>query len=137
MTFEQQLRSASDTLIAALEQMHDLESEKRQVPAGSERFVELARQVDDLALQILRHTEYQESMAETLEERREAGGGVSRPIEQMPSEPRARHLILSDWRDAERRLAAAELGSVEGAQAASDVRRLREEYRSSTRDIGP
>ena len=136
MTFEQQLRSASDTLMSALDQMHDLESQKRQEPAGSERFVELARQVDDLALQILRHTEYQESMAETLGERREAGGGVSRPIEEMPAEPRPRHEILSEWREAERRLAKADIGSVEASMAAADVRRLREEYRTSTGDIG-
>src|SRR5919107_1584500 len=107
MSVEQELRLASDTLMGALDQLHDLEAEKRTLPAGSERFVELARKVDDPALQVLRHTERQESIAETLEERREAGGGVSRPIEQIPSEPRARHLILSDWRDAERRLAAA------------------------------
>lgn len=130
MTFEQQLRMASDTLMGALDQMHELETEKRLVPAGSRRFVELARKVDDLALQILRHSELQESMAETLDERREAGGGVSRPIEMMPT-PRSRTQILSDWREAERRLAQADIGSVAGADAASDVRRLREEYRMS------
>ena len=77
MSVEQQLRLASDTLMHALDDMHDLEAEKRQLPAGSERFVELARKVDDLALQVLRQTELQQSVAETLGERREAGGGVS------------------------------------------------------------
>jgi hypothetical protein len=129
MTLEQQLRLASDTLMGALDQIHALEEEKRREPAGSERFVELARQVDDLALQILRHTEFQESLAETLEERREAGGGVSRPIEGIPPAPRPLAEILTDWRDAERRLAASDLGSTEAAQAAGQVRGFREEYR--------
>ena len=128
MTVEQQLRLASDTLMGALDQLHDLEAEKRRVPAGSERFVELARQVDDLALQVLRHTELQESYAETLEERREAGGGVSRPIDEIRPEPRALHEILGEWRDAERRLAAADLRSPEASEAAARVRELREEY---------
>ena len=65
MTLEQNLRQASDTLMEALAHMQDLETEKRQVPVGSNRFVELAQKVDDLALQILRHTEYQESIADT------------------------------------------------------------------------
>ena len=129
MKLEQQLRLASDTLMDALQQLHDLEAEKRREPAGSERFVELARKVDDLALQILRHTEYQESMAETLDQRREAGGGVSRPIDEVPADPRPLQQILTDWRDAERRLAAAGIGSREAADAAARVRELREEYR--------
>ena len=136
MTLEQNLRQASDTLMVALEQMKDLETEKRRVPAGSKRFVELARQLDDLALQILRHSEYQESVAETMEERREAGGGVSRPIEEIKPEPRSRADILSDWRAAERALAAADIASVAAAEAAADVRRLREEYRVSYQALG-
>jgi hypothetical protein len=131
VAIEQQLRLASDTLLAALEQIHDLEAEKRQVPAGSKQFLELARKVDDLALQILRHTEYQESMAETLDERRQAGGGVSRPIEQIAPDPRPLQVILAEWREAERRLAGASLQSSEAADAAARVRELREEYRNS------
>ena len=34
-----------------------------------------------------------------------------------------------EWREAERRLAAADLGSPAATAAADDVRRLREEYR--------
>jgi hypothetical protein len=136
MSFEQQLRSASDTLMGALEQMHALESEKRAIPAGSKRFVELARQVDELALQILRHSELQESMAETLEERREAGGGTTKAIVEM-AKSRSRATILAEWREAERRLAQSDIGSAEGGQAASDVRRLREEYRMSEGRIEP
>jgi hypothetical protein len=131
MSIEQQLRLASDTLMAALEQMHELEEEKRREPAGSERFLELAREIDDLALQILRHTERQESIAETLDDRREAGGGVSRPIETIPPKPRPLSDILAEWRDAERQLAAADLGSPEATDAAGRIRELREEYRNS------
>lgn len=131
MGFEQQLRLASDTLMAALDEMHDLEAAKREVPAGSKRFVELARKIDDLALQILRHTEYQESVAETLDARREAGGGVTRSIEQIRPEPRPLPVILDEWRDAERRLAGADLNSQEASEAAAQIRERREEYRNS------
>ena len=136
MTLEQNLRQASDTLMEALGHMQDLETEKRQVPAGSKRFVELAQQVDDLALQILRHTEYQESIADTLAERRKAGGRVSRPIEAIPPTRRDRHEILREWRDAERALVAADPGTTAAAEAASTVRRLREEYRLSYQSLG-
>ena len=37
-------------------------------------------------------------------------------------------LILSEWRDAERRLSATAVDTAEHAKAAGDVRRLREEY---------
>ena len=136
MTLEQSLRQASDTLMEALGRMQDLETEKRQVPAGSQRFVELAQKVDDLALQILRHTEYQESVADTLGERREAGGAVSRPIESIPPTRRDRHEILREWRDAERELVQADLGTTVAAEAASKVRALREEYRVSYQVLG-
>jgi hypothetical protein len=129
MSIEQQLRLASDTLMGALDQLHDLEAEKRTLPMGGERFVELARRVDDFALQILRHTEHQKSFAETLEKRREAGGGVGHAIDEITPEPRGLQAILADWRDAERRLAAADLGSREASEAAARVRELRDEYR--------
>ena len=129
MTLERELRDTSDSLMRALDQLRDLEAEKREVPAGSRRFVELAQRVEDLAIEVLRRTEREVSLAEDTEERREAGGGVGRAIEDVPPSNRELTSILAEWRDAERRLAAADAASPESSTAAADVRRLREEYR--------
>ena len=91
--------------------------------------MELARRVEELAVDILRRTERQASLAETLEERRDAGGGTGRSIEEIPSEPRDMALILRDWRAAERALAGSDPATLAASTAAADVRRLREEYR--------
>ena len=57
MTLERELRDTSDSLMRALDQLRDLEAEKRGVPTGSRRFVELAQRVEDLAIEVLRRTE--------------------------------------------------------------------------------
>ena len=129
MTLERELRDTSDSLMRALDQLRDLEAEKRGVTTGSRRFVELAQRVEDLAIEVLRRTEREVSLAEDTEERREAGGGVGRAIEDVPESSRELTAILAEWRDAERRLAASDAASPESSTAAADVRRLREEYR--------
>ena len=129
MTLERELRDTSDSLMRALDELHALEARKRLEPVGSPQFVDLARKVEDLALEVLRRSEREESLAETTGERREAGGGVSQPIESISALPRELPVILGEWRDAERRLVAADAGSTDAAAAAADVRSLREEYR--------
>jgi hypothetical protein len=129
MSLEQELRGTSDSLLRALDLMTDLESQKRELPTGSPQFVELARRIEELAVDILYRTERQASLAETLEERRDAGGGTGRSIEEIPSEPRDMALILRDWRAAERALADGDPATLAASTAAADVRRLREEYR--------
>ena len=113
MSLESELRLTSDSLMRALDHLHDLEEEKRTLPAGSPRFVELARQIEDMALEVLRRTETEASLAEDTEARREAGGGVGRSINATPAEPRELALVLNEWREAERRLAASPAASPE------------------------
>ena len=129
VSLERELRDTSDSLMRALEQLHDLEAQKRDEPTGSETFVELARRVEELAADVLRRTEREASLAEDTQERRQAGGGVGRTINEVPASSRDLATILSDWREAERRLAATDPRSSESSVAAADVRRLREEYR--------
>jgi hypothetical protein len=129
MSLERELRDTSDSLLRALEQLHDLEAKKREEPTGSETFVRLAEKVDDLAIEVLRRTERQASLTEDTVARREAGGGVGPAINDIPASTRHLTAILNDWREAERRLAAADSSSPESSAAAADVRRLREEYR--------
>jgi hypothetical protein len=135
MSLEKELRSTSDSLLRALDRINDLESEKRSLPTGSERFVELAHEIERLALEVLRHTQDQASLADTTEARAAAGGGLGRPVDAIPPAPRELSAILSDWRDAERALAAADPATEGAAIAASDVRRLREEYRLAHEQI--
>lgn len=129
MSLERELRDTSDSLMRALDQLHDLETQKRDQPTGSQSFVSLAQRVEDLAIDVLRRTEREASLAEDTRERREAGGGVGRSINEVPASRRELAAILNEWRDAERRLAAADAASPESSAAAADVRRLREEYR--------
>jgi hypothetical protein len=129
MSLESELRATSDSLLRALDRMNDLEEEKRTIPTGTERFVELAREVERLAVEVLHQTQEQSSLAETTEARADAGGGTGRPLNTIPANPREMATILGEWRDAERELAAADPASERAAIAASSVRRLREEYR--------
>jgi hypothetical protein len=129
MSIEQELLATSDALLRILDRLHELESEKRELPTGSRRFVELATQIDDLAVEVLRRTERQEELAQDMEARREAGGAPGRPIDDLEASKRTLVEILEDWRNAERRLASADPGSPESSEAAARVRQLREEYR--------
>lgn len=125
------LRGASDTFIAALEELHRIEVAKRAEPPGTDRFVELARQARDLATEVLVASSSQEHLAEVAAAITDAKpDAVLTPIEDTPT-PREVHEVLAEWREAERRLAAAEPGSTEAISAAADVRRLRTEYRTA------
>ena len=137
MSIEQELRATSDALLRILDRLHELEAEKRALPTGSRRFVELATQIDDLAVEVLRRTERQEELAEDMEARREAGGGVGPPINELEVATRPLLDILDDWRTAERSLAAADPGSPESSMAAGRVRQLREEYRLAQEERKP
>jgi hypothetical protein len=129
MSLERELRDTSDSLMRALDQLRDLEARKRDEPTGSETFVELAQRVEELAIDVLRRSEREVSLAEDTGERREAGGGVGRTINEVPTSERDLASILGEWREAERQLAAADPASLESSVAAAEVRRLREEYR--------
>jgi hypothetical protein len=129
MSLERELRDTSDSLMRALDELHDLETQKRAQPTGTETFVQLAERVEDLAVEVLRRTEREASLAQDVKARREAGGAVGRPIDAIPVSHRDLATILSEWRDAERTLAAADPAGPQSSAAASDVRRLREEYR--------
>jgi hypothetical protein len=126
---EGELRLTSDSLLRALDELHDLEARKREVPTGTAHFLDLARRVEELSIEVLRRTEREASLAEDLRERTEAGAPTGRPINDIPDAERPLATILAEWREAERTLASASPTSVEASAAAAAVRRLREEYR--------
>jgi hypothetical protein len=126
-----ELRAASDRLLTALDRLYDLETEKRQLEAGSRRFVELAEQIETLTHAVLTTTRREEALAKASEFAMGAGGPSGTPIEQIRPAGTERRLreILADWRAAERRLRDAVPGSADYDHAASEVEALRDEYR--------
>jgi hypothetical protein len=128
MEFEQDLRYTSDEMLRALERLRELEARKRKVKPGTERFRKLAQEVEDLAGTVFSHTSEQKDLATKSVELVESQVIEPRPIDEMPP-VRELHIILNDWRDAERRLSAAAPGTEDAADVQAEIERLRLEYR--------
>lgn len=126
MELEQDLRNVSDDMLRTVEQLQRLEHAKRAEEPGTARFTKLAKEIEKLAGVVFAQTSVQQSLAEQSAVATAQGAELA-PIDEITS---ARDVasILSDWRDAERRLAATALESADHAKAAADVRRLRDEY---------
>lgn len=130
MEFEQELRSTSDELLRRLERLRELEMEKRQLTPGSARFRKIARDIERLAAGVLTKTVEQEHLADNAAELRDKAGFSAPPIEEVAPK-REIALILGEWREAERRLAAAVPGTPEHLERQAAVQRLRAEYREA------
>ena len=129
------MRRASDLFVQRLDRLQELETRKRELPPDQPEFIRLAREVEDMARALLFAGGQQVELAE--EVHREAKANET-PVDQAIRDTPPRRdavAILADWRAAERRLAAAELGSDDEDQARSDVDRLRDEYRRITAPI--
>jgi hypothetical protein len=128
MSLETELRRTSDALLRVLDQLSALEGQKRALPSGSQEAVVLSRRIADLSIEVLRRSEHEANLAESLAERRQAGAGEAPPIDAVAPATRDLQVILDEWRAAERQLAEPGATAAESAAAASSVRRLREEY---------
>jgi hypothetical protein len=125
MTTDPELRGASDGLLEKLGLLHDLEMRKRLARPGTPQFIQLSRDVEAAAREVLAVSARQTDLAvETITSPEPSG----RPIEAIEP-PRDVASILAEWREAERRLGAAAPESDGFRQAAADVERLRTEYR--------
>jgi len=124
------LRDTSDQLVRDLEALSTLEEEKRQLSPDDERFVDLAARIESIAMRVLvasgRQRELTEQMHQAANER-----SPGAPAESIEETARPISAILSDWRDAERRLEGAEPGSAEEREVEVLVEQLREEYRQA------
>ena len=130
MSIEPNLPAVSDAMLANLDRLRALELEKRSLPIGSPRLIELATEIEELAATVLGTTDTQVELAK--EAVREAQAGVidpDRTIEEMGAAPRELHVVLAEWRVAERRL--GELGSdtPEALRLRAEIELLRDEYR--------
>ena len=128
MDASRELRRSSDSLLDDLSLLAGLEQEKRSLPADSPELVRLAEEIERLALRVLGSSRRQRSLSEEVSETAATGTQPPPTIEETPREI---HLILADWRDAERRAAEAQPGSEEEAAAERDIDRLRSEYRAA------
>jgi hypothetical protein len=130
MATEPQLRETSDLMLAKLAHLAELEGRKRQLEPGSDEFVEMAREVEALALELLGTTQAQTQLAGETKRLADAGAAdrPTTPIAEV--EPtRDPTLILAEWREAERQLGELEPGSPLIEQLRSQIEGFRAEYR--------
>lgn len=124
MTGEFELRTTSDAFLARVERLHLLEEQKRSLTPGTPEMLAVTREVEELAAEVLKVASRQTELAELSAKRH---GSNLRPITLVP--PREMHVILAEWREAERSLAGAAPGTTEWDTILADVERLRAEYR--------
>jgi hypothetical protein len=123
----QALREASDSLLRDLEALGELEEQKRTLPAGDPRTVDLSAQIEEIAERVLSTTTKQRVLTTELQDAAETSG-ASAPDESINETRRSIASILDDWRQAERRLIAADPGSAAHREATILVEQLRGEY---------
>ena len=127
------LRATSDRLLRDLDTLATLENEKRQMLPEDPRLVELAARIEDVAKRVLGASQTQHALTEQAQEQ-VAAGEPDAPTTPISQTARDLSVILEDWREAERRLTAADVGSVDAMEAATLVDRLRLEYHEAHRD---
>jgi hypothetical protein len=121
------LRATSDALLRDLEVLGAIEEEKRSIPVGDPRLIELAARVEQIAHRLLGRTSDQRELSQALREEVAAGAMEAAVVIDETHRPMA--AILADWRESERRFAAMEPGSADATEAAALVEALRKEYR--------
>ena len=117
---DEELRVTSDGFLARVERLHALEEQKREVPPAEA--AELAKEVEALTREVLDWAAHQTTLAAAAAEHDEDG----LPIAVTP--PRAIHVVLDEWRAAERALESEAPGTAAYESARADVDRLRDEY---------
>ena len=130
MSIEPELHATSNAVLATLDRLRTLELEKRDLPVGSPRLVELAKEIERLATSVLGASDAQVDLAKAAADGVKAGSiDPGTTINEMGDPPRDVQTVLADWRDAERQLGDALPGSPEAARVRADIEMLREEYR--------
>jgi hypothetical protein len=132
VSIEPDLHATSDAMLANLDRLRELEIEKRNLPFGSPRLVELASEIERLAATVLGASDTQADLAkEALQQARSGAIDPSTTIEDLGPPARELHAVLSDWRDAERRLSEVAPDSPEGLHLRAQIDLLRDEYRQA------
>ncbi len=130
MSIEPELHATSDAVLATLDRLRTLELEKRDLPVGSPRLVELAKEIELLATTVLGASNAQVDLAKAATAGADAGTiDPGTTINEMGDPPRHVQTVLAEWRDAERQLGEALPGTPEAARLRAEIEVLREEYR--------
>ncbi len=124
------LRATSDALLADLEALEVLEREKRELASGHPRLLQLAAEVEEIAGRLVGQTVRQRGLSADAQGMIASGHGDA-PTTSIARTAREIHLILADWRTAERRAADTEPGSAAALEARAHVDLLRAEYRDA------
>ena len=124
------LRETSDALMRDLDVLVTIEEEKRTLEPGDPRLVELAARIEEIARRVLSSTARQHILTRNVNAQ-VAAGSPDAPAATIDETPRPVQAVLADWREAERRAAAAEPGSAEAAESNAMVDSLRDEYRKA------
>ena len=124
------LRDTSDELIRDLEALATLEEEKRRINADDTRVVDLATQIETIAMRVLVASGRQRELTEQIHRMTDEASPAD-PAPSIEATPRPISAILADWRDAERRLEGTESGSAAEREVEILVEQLREEYRAA------
>src|SRR3954452_12178822 len=95
--------------------------------------VDLAAEVEQLALRVLGQSVRQRELTENARELVQAESAEA-PDRSIAATPREIHTILAEWREAERKAMEAGAGSAAGRAAKQDIDRLRAEYREAHED---
>ncbi|HEX7347870.1 MAG TPA: hypothetical protein VF253_13860 [Candidatus Limnocylindrales bacterium] len=127
MADPQALRHTADALLAQLSELEELERTKVALEPGSRAQVRLSRRVESLAKKVLNIAGQQTDLVETIAEMTDETGG------HLTREP---HVILAEWRVAERTMEGEPPGSPSWEAARADVDRLRGEYRRAFTERG-
>jgi len=130
VSIEPELHATSDAVLATLDRLRTLELEKRDLPVGSPRLVELAKEIELLATTVLGASNAQVDLAKAATAGADAGTiDPGTTINEMGDPPRHVQTVLAEWRDAERQLGEALPGTPEAARLRAEIEVLREEYR--------
>jgi hypothetical protein len=113
-----------------LDALQALEQEKRTIEPGDPQLVRIAAKIEQLASRVLGTSVEQYRLTERVQQLVETGSPDA-PDTAIEDTRREMRVILADWRDAERRAGLAQAGSPEALAAASDIDRLRLEYREA------
>ena len=108
VSIEPELHATSNAVLATLDRLRKLELEKRDLPVGSPRLVELAKEIERLAQSVLGASDAQVDLAEAAAAGAKAGTiDPGTTINEMGDPPRDVQTVLAEWRDAERHLGDA------------------------------
>jgi hypothetical protein len=121
------LRETSDALMRDLEVLTALEQEKRGLEPGDPKLVDLAGRIQEIANRVLAGSVREHQLTQSGNVLI-ATGSDHAPSATIEETPRVAAEILAEWREAERRIADAEPGTAEAAEAQALADALREEY---------